>query len=238
MTPGVLDGLWAGLVWATGAPHLIPPGPDRVAAALVGNAAMIAHHAQATFLQLGAGLALGTALGALTARELAAFPCLRRVARPMLVFAQAVPVFALAPLLTLWLGFGPASKIAAAALVVYFPVASCFFDAPMRLPQALPDLARAAGASRLREMVWLRVPNATPGLASGLRLVAVYARFGAVIGEWVAASRGLGYLMLLSNGRAQIDLMFAALIALAAGSVAVFFAVDRAARWLERRFGA
>jgi putative hydroxymethylpyrimidine transport system permease protein len=78
----------------------------------------------------------------------------------------------------------------------------------------------------------IRIPAALPGFASGVRLAAVYAPIGAVIGEWVGASKGLGYLMLLANGRAKIDLMFAALIVLALFSVLLHTAVHHLARIL------
>jgi putative hydroxymethylpyrimidine transport system permease protein len=154
----------------------------------------------------------------------------------MLVFSQAIPVFALAPILTLWLGYGLGSKIAMALLIIYFPVTSSFFDALMRTPQAWLDLAKVMGASRRRIMWRIRVPSALPGFASGMRLAAVYAPIGAIIGEWVGASKGLGYLMLLANGRAKTDLMFAALIVLAVFTLALHAGVDRACRrWLDGR---
>ena len=89
------------------------------------------------------------------------------------------------------------------------------------------------GATPAGTMWRVRIPAALPSLASGLRLAAVYAPIGAVIGEWVGASRGLGYLMLLANGRARIDLMFAALLVLAVFTVVLHAAVDRAARRLH-----
>jgi putative hydroxymethylpyrimidine transport system permease protein len=76
----------------------------------------------------------------------------------------------------------------------------------------------------------VRIPAALPSLGSGLRLAAVYAPIGAVIGEWVGASKGLGYLMLLANGRAKIDLMFAALFVLAAFTVLLHAVVDKGAK--------
>jgi putative hydroxymethylpyrimidine transport system permease protein len=90
------------------------------------------------------------------------------------------------------------------------------------------------GADRLRFMRHILIPQALPALGSGLRLAAVYAPIGAVIGEWVGASRGLGYLMLLANGRAKIDLMFAALIVLACMTVMLHLAVGRLAERLSR----
>jgi len=227
---------WEALVRLTGLPPFILPGPGRVAGALVANAALIADHALVTFAEVLAGLALGALLGAATALQLAASPGLRTWVRPLLVFSQAVPVFALAPVLTLWLGYGVASKVAMAVLIIYFPVTSAFLDGLLRTPRGYLDLARVMGAGPRAVMWRLRVPHAIPALGSGMRLAAVYAPIGAVIGEWVGASRGLGYLMLLANGRAQTALMFAALIVLALFTVALHRAVDLAAARLAARF--
>jgi putative hydroxymethylpyrimidine transport system permease protein len=145
-------------------------------------------------------------------------------------------VFALAPILTLWLGYGIWSKLAMALIIIFFPVTSAFYDGLTRTPQGFLDLALVMQASRWRVMARIRIPNALPALASGLRLAAVYAPIGAVIGEWVGASRGLGYLMLLANGRAQTDVMFAALLVLAALTVLLHYAVDTASRRLTAHF--
>ena len=230
--------LWQALVTLTGLPPFILPGPLRVAGALWQDRALIAFHAGITLAEVLAGLALGAILGAATAIGLAASPLAARLVRPMLVFSQAVPVFALAPILTLWLGYGVASKIAMALLIIYFPVTSAFFDALMRTPGLWVDMARVMGAGPARIMRHLRIPAALPGLGTGLRLAAVYAPLGAVIGEWVGASKGLGYLMLLANGRSKTDLMFAALIVLAVLTVLLHAAVDRACRaTLDRSAG-
>lgn len=228
--------LWEAFVRLTALPPFILPGPGRVAGALWSNAGLIADNALVTFAEVLAGLVLGGLLGAATALQLAASPALRAWVRPALVFSQAVPVFALAPILTLWLGYGVASKIAMAVLIIYFPVTSAFLDGLMRTPQGWLDIARVMGAPPRAVMWRLRVPRAIPALGSGLRLAAVYAPIGAVIGEWVGASRGLGYLMLLANGRAQTALMFAALIVLALFTVALHRAVDLAAARLVARF--
>jgi len=147
--------------------------------------------------------------------------------RPILVFTQAIPVFALAPILTLWFGYGMGSKVAMALLIIYFPVTSSFYDALMRTPPGWVAQAQVMGASPLRTLWLIRIPAALPGYLSGLRLAAVYAPIGAVIGEWVGASKGLGYLMLLANGRAKVDLMFASLIVLAVFTVVLHLSVDK-----------
>ncbi len=226
--------LWQALVMLADLPPFILPDPVRVFETLWKSRALIAHHATITGAEVLLGLALGAVLGGFSAIGLAASPMARRLIRPMMVFSQSIPVFALAPILTLWLGYGLWSKVAMALLIIYFPVTSAFFDALIRTPQHWLDLGRIMGANRHRLMWHIRVPAALPGFASGLRLAAVYAPIGAIIGEWVGASKGLGYLMLLANGRAKIDLMFAALIVLAVLTLLLHAGVDRACRkWLD-----
>lgn len=225
-------GIWQGLVWITGAPHFILPSPLRVAKAGFENRGLIAEHAWVTASEVALGLLIGSVLGAITAIQLAASPKLARLALPLLVFTQAVPVFALAPILTVWFGYGMASKIAMAVLIIYFPVTSAFHDGLMRVPPALLDLAQTMGAGKASIMRRIKIPHALPSLASGLKLAAVYAPIGAVIGEWVGSSKGLGYLMLLANGRAKVDLMFASLIALAVLTVLLHKAVSLLAQRL------
>lgn len=225
-------GLWQALVTFAALPPFILPGPGRVAASLWANAPLLWEHAQFTAVNLLSGLAAGVALGVATALNLALSPGARLLLRPMLIFAQAVPVFALAPVLTLWLGYGAASKVVIVILVVYFPVTSAFFDGLMRLPPPLADLAQMMRATPLRRLLLLQVPHALPALGSGLRLAVVYAPFAVVIGEWVGSSRGLGYLMLMANGRGQTDLMFAALVVLVAQSLVLFALLETiAGRW-------
>ena len=188
--------LWQALVWITGVPRFILPPPMLVADTIWTNRALLAEHAFITTTEVLIGLVLGAILGFVTAILLVASPTVRALVRPILVFSQSVPVFALAPILTLWLGFGLWSKIVMALIIIYFPVTSSFFDALMRTNRDWLGMARAMGASPARVMLQIRIPAALPGFASGLRLAAVYAPIGAIIGEWVGASRGLGYLML------------------------------------------
>jgi putative hydroxymethylpyrimidine transport system permease protein len=226
--------LWQAVVWLTGVPHFILPGPARVGAALLHNAGLLIHQAGFTLANLAMGLSAGIALGVASALNLAMSPAARVLLRPLMVFAQAVPVFALAPIVTLWLGYGAPSKIVMVALVTYFPVTSAFFDGLMRLPPALDDLTRQMQARPLRRLMLVQLPHALPALGSGLRLAAVQAPFAVIIAEWVGASKGLGHLMLISNGRGQTDLMFASLIVLASLSLCLFSAADRLARHWER----
>ena len=226
---------WHFLVIFADLPKFILPSPMLVMETFISNFSLIFKHAIVTGSEILLGLLAGTVLGSFTAICLAISPLARTIVRPMMVLSQALPVFALAPLLTLWLGYGLWPKILMALLIIYFPVTSAFFDGLMNTPKGMLDLSRVMNGTPWRIMLNLRIPAAFPGLASGLRLTAVYAPIGAIIGEWVGASEGLGYLMLLANGRAKIDLMFAALIVLVVMTLILHWSIDRLGNSLTAR---
>ena len=227
--------LWQGVVSVFELPHFILPGPGLVFVAWSEHFTEIMYQAQFTLIEILGGLAAGVALGCSTSLTMAYFAPARRWILPVLVISQAIPVFALAPILVLWFGYGLASKIAMATLIIYFPVTSAFFDGLRRTEPGWLDLARVMGGSRWSVLRHIRVPAALPALASGLRVATAIAPIGAVVGEWVGSSVGLGHLMLQSNARTQTALMFAALLTLVLIAVALYFAVDaalrRALRW-------
>lgn len=223
-----LIGLWQFIVWVTQAQHFILPSPGAVFLRMIEQPERLLANAIPTTIEIVAGLAIGTLIGGVSAITLALFRPARQWLLPVLVISQAVPVFALAPILVLWLGYGMASKIAMAAIIIFFPVTSALYDGLRRVDPGHLDLARTMGASRWRTLLHIQIPTALPAFGSGLRVAAAVAPIGAVVGEWVGASEGLGYLMLHANGRMQVDLMFAALFVLAIIAVAIFFAVDRA----------
>lgn len=226
--------LWQGIVWLTGVPSFILPSPLRVAQAALDNRVLIAENALVTATEVILGLITGTVLGAFTAVQLANSDRLHRLVMPLLIFTQAVPVFALAPILTLWFGYGIASKVVMAVLIIYFPVTSAFYDGLTRVPADILDMAKIMGGTKRQIMRWIKIPHALPSLGTGLKLAAVYAPIGAVIGEWVGASKGLGYLMLLANGRAKTDLMFASLFTLVVMTLLLSLAVTKASDHLSK----
>lgn len=228
-------GLWQAVVSVTGVPPFILPSPAKVLDTLVSSRELIAGHAMITMTEVVAGLIAGSALGFATALHLMVSPTARKLLMPIMVFSQAIPVFALAPVLTLWLGYGIWSKIVMTILIIYFPVASSFLDGLQRVEPGYLDLSLTMRATPNQVLTRIRLPAALPSFGSGLKLAAVYAPIGAVIGEWVGASGGLGYLMLLANGRAKIDLMFAALFVLAVFTIAVHALVSLLAGWMTRR---
>lgn len=222
--------LWQIGVWLSGVPSYILPGPVAAAQAWADNATLILSNTWVTVAEILLGLLLGTLLGAGSALVVALFRPARRWLMPVLVASQAIPVFAIAPLLVLWLGYGIPSKVGMATLIIYFPVAASFLDGLRRTEPGWLDLAATMTAGgrrrRLSVLLYVRVPAALPALASGIRVAAAVAPIGAIVGEWVGAGSGLGHLMLVSNARVQIDLMFAALFTLALFAIALYFTVD------------
>ncbi|MCY4050819.1 MAG: ABC transporter permease [Gammaproteobacteria bacterium] len=229
--------IWQAVVWTTKVESFILPAPLAVANAFISQFSLIWHHTLITAIEVLVGLVLGVVAGILTALNLTISKRGRQFIMPALVISQTIPVFALAPLLTLWLGYGLASKIAMAVLIVYFPVTSTFLDGLSNTPKGYLDLAHTMRSPNRSTLMQIRVPAAIPSLTSGIRLAAVYAPIGAVIGEWVGASNGLGYLMLLANGRVKIDLMFAALVALCVLTVTIRAIVGLLCNRLEKWSG-
>ena len=221
-----LVALWQAFVSLSGVPPYLLPGPGQVMETWLDRAGLIAGHAWVTIAEILIGLTLGTLLGGASALCLAYFRTVRPWLMPLLVISQAIPVFALAPLLVLWFGYGMASKVAMAVLIIFFPVTASFFDGLRRTDPGWLDLGQTMNGTPAAILRHIRLPAALPAFASGLRVATAVAPIGAVVGEWVGSSAGLGYLMLHANGRMQIDLMFAALFPLALFAVALYFTID------------
>jgi putative hydroxymethylpyrimidine transport system permease protein len=227
-----LIAIWEAIVLIAGLPPYILPGPWAVLVRGVQDWRLLLDHGLLTATEVVSGLFLGALLGAVAALAMAYIRGIRHWLMPVLVISQAIPVFALAPILVLWLGYGIESKIAMAVIVIFFPVVAAFFDGLRRTDPGWLDLAVTMGGSRWTILSEIRIPAALPALASGLRVATALAPIGAVIGEWVGSSAGLGFLMLHANARVQTDQMFAALFALGLFAVALYYAVDSALRFL------
>lgn len=218
--------VWQMVVLVTAVPAYILPGPLPVVQALVKHWHLLQSHLLTTIIEILAGLLIGTVLGSTAALTMYLQPVLRRWLLPVLVISQAIPVFALAPILVLWFGYGMASKVAMAVLIIFFPVTSSLYHGMRRTNSELLELARIMGAPPLATLRWIVLPSALPAFASGIRVASAVAPIGAIVGEWVGSSSGLGFYMLHANARMQIDVMFAALLVLAVVSLGLYFAVD------------
>jgi len=219
--------VWQVIIMTTGVPPYILPDPLSVVRAAYTHSGSLLDHALTTLFEIVSGLVIGTLLGASSALTMIASRSLKRWLLPVLVISQAIPVFALAPLLVLWLGYGMSSKIAMAVLIIFFPVTAAFYDGLRSTEPEWLELARVMNAKPLAVIRHIRIPAALPAFASGLRVATAVAPIGAVVGEWVGSSKGLGFYMLHANARMQIDIMFAALAVLAIVALFLYFTVDK-----------
>jgi putative hydroxymethylpyrimidine transport system permease protein len=216
--------------WASALVFRIPtymlPTPPLVAEALWNGRDYLLVHTLITAWEIVLGLFFGLLCGALLALAMVFSPMLQRWLMPVLVISQAIPIFALAPLLVLWFGFGLSSKVVAATLVIFFPVAASFHDGLRRTETGWLELAQTMRASPYAQLRHVRLVAALPAFGSGLRVAAAVAPIGAVIGEWVGSAGGLGYVMLNANARMQTEVCFAALFILSLMAVALWQLVD------------
>ena len=228
---GLLLAWWC-ITRFTGIPAFMLPDPGAVARAMVAQAPLLFWSTLTTLLEIVLGLLIGTLLGGGLALAMVFSRGLQRWLMPILLLSQAIPVFALAPLLVLWFGFGISSKVVMAVLVIFFPITASFFDGLRRADIGWLDLARTMNASPWAMLRHVRLMAALPSFGAGLRVAAAIAPIGAIIGEWVGSSAGLGYVMMNANARVQTDVMFAALFVLAVVAILLWVIVDRLLRRL------
>jgi ABC-type nitrate/sulfonate/bicarbonate transport system permease component len=210
---------------ASGISPLLLPSPSMVVQSLVRNASLLATNAVVTLQEILIGFAMGTVAGIVLGVLLNASRLAERAVYPWLVASQMVPIIAVAPILVVWFGFTIVPKVLVVALVGFFPVVVNTLDGLKATDPEMIRLVRTLGMSNWRIMRSVRVPSALPYVFSGLKIAMAFSVVGAVFGEWVGSSEGLGYLMLaLNNQLATVDL-FAAVIALSAMGIVLFFLV-------------
>ncbi len=224
-------GAWEGCCRLWAIPPFILPPPSAVAVTAVGKASLLAGHAAATGVEILLGIALAIILAVPLAMTMFSRPWLERALSPFLIASQAVPVFAIAPLLVVWLGYGMASKVLMAAVIIFFPITVSLLTGFKSCDREYRVLFRLMGAGDWTSMRLLFWPWAMPYFFAGLKVGVTVATIGAVIGEWVGAQKGLGYLMIQANARLQVDLVFAAILWLSMMGLALWAGVG----WLEQR---
>ncbi|GAB4506398.1 MAG: ABC transporter permease [Anaerolineales bacterium] len=220
--------LWGGLVALLRYPPFILPGPGRVWARFLMAVAdgSLWYHTSLTLFEIFAGLLLGVSTATLLGYVIAKSPTLDRILSPYIVAAQAVPIVALAPLLVIWFGFGSLSKILVCALTLFLPVLINTAVGIRSVDRNLRELMRSLGASRWQTFRMLEVPAALPVLFGGLKIGATLSVIGAVVGEFVGADRGLGFLINLARGLFDTPLLFVALFTLVVIALALYGAIS------------
>jgi ABC-type nitrate/sulfonate/bicarbonate transport system permease component len=226
--------IWELTVRVAGVPGYILPPPSRIATTFVLRFPLLWGHTVVTIAEIALGLLLGGAAGFLLALAIVYVPILEWALHPLIVASQMVPVFAIAPLLIVWLGYGLWPKVVVAALIGFFPMAMNGIDGLRSANAETVDLFRSLGATRWQIFVKLRLPGSLPALFTGWKIGATLSVVGATIGEWIGARRGLGFLMLQSNALLRTDVVFAAILALAIVGLLLFGVVRIIERWALR----
>jgi putative hydroxymethylpyrimidine transport system permease protein len=227
----VLLAAWEGAVRLFDLPRYILPAPSRIAASFVSHFPSLLHHASVTLAEIVLGLLLGGIGGFALAVGVFYSPILDRALYPLIIASQMIPVFAIAPLLIVWMGYGLWPKATVAALIGFFPVVVNASDGLRTPNEESVELFRSLGATRWQIFRKLRFPASLPTLFAGLKVAVTLCVVGATIGEWVGAHQGLGYLMLQSNALLRVDLVFAAILMLSVLGLLLFGGL----RIIERR---
>lgn len=214
--------LWEAYVRLTSAPATILPAPTRIAEASVREARLIGWHTWQTLAETIAGFALAVAVAVLCAAAIDFFPVVRRALLPLLITSQTIPIIALAPLLVLWFGYGALPKVLIVALVCFFPMVVAAAHGLAATDPELVKLYRTFGATRRQIFRAVRLPTALPAFFAGVRIAITYSVIGAIFGEYVGASRGLGIFLQTAKNSYRTDLVFGMIAVTAALSLALY----------------
>ena len=219
--------LWWAFTKYSEIPSFIFPSPadvwTKLGVVLVDGSLL--YHTLVTLQEVLLGLFLGLVAAILTGYFLAKSKVVERILAPYIVASQSIPIVAIAPLLVIWLGPGILSKILTSALIVFFPVLVNTIVGLHSVPRELYDLMRSLQASTWQRILKLEIPSALPVFLGGLRIGATLAVIGAVVGEFVGADKGLGFLVNVGRGLYDTSLVFVAVFTLVLLALALYGSV-------------
>ena len=228
----VLLGIWEVVTRILELPYYLLPPPSEIVRVFIESMGRIGEHSLVTAYEMLMGYFLAIAVGIPLAILITASPSFDRFITPILLFFQTVPKISLAPLFLVWFGVGVFPKVLVAFLISFFPIV---IDTAVGLRSISPDmidLARSMGATKMQIFTKFRLPGSLPYLFSGLKVASTLAVVGAVVGEFVGADKGLGYLLLVANSNLLTALMFATIFALTAQGLILFYIIQVLENWL------
>jgi NitT/TauT family transport system permease protein len=226
--------VWQAVVQLAGLPAFILPAPGQVGRRLLGALmdGSLLRHTGVTMTEVLGGMAIGIIISTGLGYVLAKSRAVERILAPYIVASQSVPIVAIAPLLVIWFGSGRVSKILISALIVFFPILVNTVVGVRSVPEDLRDLMRSLGASHWQMFHLLEVPAAMPVLLGGLKVGATLSVIGAVVGEFVAADEGLGFLINVARGLYDTSLVFVSVFVLVTIALGFYALVALMEHWL------
>lgn len=206
--------LWWLYVRVTGLSALVLPTPYEVWQSLVENtrSGLLLDHMWITLAEILLGFVLGSIIGIVLGTITSQSQLMRAILNPYILASQAMPKLALAPIMVIWLGFGIAPKVVITALICFFPLLENTIIGLTSANHYQIELFQVLQANRWQTFLKLRVPSALPVIFAGLRVAITLAVVGAVVGEYVGANRGLGALIIATQGSFDTPLMFAVFV--------------------------
>jgi NitT/TauT family transport system permease protein len=227
----VLLALWQLLVPALHVPKYLVPTPLDVLARTTAAWPILLTNLLVTLREVAVGFGLAVIVSIPLALLLAYSPMLEAIAYPVLVFLQIVPKIALAPLLVVWFGFGIESKILITFLLCFFPIVVDAIVGFKSVPPALLQLASSMRARPLALFFKIRLPSALPHIFAGLKVSIALATTAAIVGEFVGADVGLGYLLQRAHGDLDTELLFSAICLLSVMGLILYTIVELIERY-------
>jgi ABC-type nitrate/sulfonate/bicarbonate transport system permease component len=218
----ILIGAWqlaastGALASVLGVEDFLVPSPAEIARSLGDNRSLLAENAWVTLREILFGLGFALVVGLLFAILMHLSETIRYAAYPLIVASQTIPIVVIAPILLVWFGFGFGPKLVIVALICFFPITVNGLDGLRATDPSAIKLMRSLDASRWQIFRRVEAPNALPNLFTGAKIAVVLAPIGAVFGEWVGASSGLGHLILTDNAQLEVAREFAAVVVLSA----------------------
>lgn len=225
---------WKAYVTGLNVSTLVLPPPEHVFSALVDLFASgeVWYHLYITLLECVGGFAIACVIGVTTGMALGRSETLDVVFKPFVIALQVTPKVALIPLFIIWFGFGLESKVIVSAVLAFFPVFSNTYLGARSVDRGLVELFEVGNASRSRRFTKLILPSSMPYILTGMEMAIVLAIIGAVVAEFMAGSRGLGYLALMKQQQLQVDGLFAVVIILALIGFVLYFVVGSLRKFL------
>lgn len=218
--------LWQEVVAIFNISSFLIPAPTAVGTALVSNWSLLWRNTVITLEEILLGFAGGVAIGLLLALLVVSSPVVGRMLSPLITIAQVIPKIALAPIFLIWFGYGILSKIIITIVISFFPVVLNSIKGFTTVDRDLLELLKTLSASRLQVFAKAQLPNSLPYFMAGLKVSITFAVIGAVVGEWIGADRGIGYVMLVASSNFSNGLLYAAIVMISIVGVVLVVALD------------
>lgn len=218
--------VWESIIYIAQFPRWIMPAPSDILRTLPQMLPLLLMHSQYTLVAALTGFAAAIVVALLLAVAMDAWTWLRQGLYPLLVISQTIPIIAVAPLFIIWFGYGLLPKVVVVGLVCFFPVVVSVSQGLEAADRDMVNLLKVMGASNWQIIKEVRLPAALPSFFAGLKIAATYSIMGAVIGEWLGASKGLGVFMTRAMHSFQLAKVFSAILIIALLSVILFILVE------------